>query len=83
VSLIAEENCQSHGLDGFGATLADLAKMRVYLKRAADFQRVREICRRRVGDLPVVYTVADICRPELLVEIEALAYAGRDQRSCR
>jgi enamine deaminase RidA (YjgF/YER057c/UK114 family) len=79
-SLIGEENYQSHGLNGFGATLADLAKMRVYLKRASDYPRVRELCRRRVGDLPVVYTVADICRPELLVEIEALAYARRAEQ---
>ncbi len=80
-ALIDQENCRSHGLDGFGATLADLAKMRVYLKRASDFEQVREICRRRVGDLPAVYAVADICRPELLVEIEGLTYMRRGRRS--
>ena len=32
-----------------------------------------------LGDLPTVYAVADVCRPELLVEIEGIAFS---RRSC-
>ncbi len=76
-ALIGPENFARHGIRGTGATLADLAHIRVYVKHAADYEKVLAICRRRVGQLPAVYAVADICRPELLVEIEGVAYAAR------
>jgi enamine deaminase RidA (YjgF/YER057c/UK114 family) len=75
--LISPDNFKRHGLEGMGATLADLALARVYLKRPEDYHRAREICRKRLGDLPSTYTVADICRSELLVEIEAIAFSHR------
>ena len=78
--LIAADNFASHGLKGAGARLGDLAKIRVYLKRAEDLAKCRAICERRFGPVPAIYAVADICRPELLVEIEGVAFsrlAGR------
>jgi enamine deaminase RidA (YjgF/YER057c/UK114 family) len=74
--LIDAENCERHGLAGGGATLADLAKMRVYVKRPEDFERCRAICERRLGAVPVIYAHADVCRPDLLVEIEAVAFSS-------
>jgi enamine deaminase RidA (YjgF/YER057c/UK114 family) len=62
-------------LAGGGATLADLAKMRVYVKRPQDFERCRATCERRLGPVPVIYAHADVCRPDLLVEIEAVAFS--------
>jgi enamine deaminase RidA (YjgF/YER057c/UK114 family) len=76
-ALIGKSNCRSHGLEEFGATLSDLAHMRVYLKNRSDFARVQAICRARVGNLPTIYTVADVCREELLVEIEGVAFSRR------
>jgi enamine deaminase RidA (YjgF/YER057c/UK114 family) len=73
--LIAAENFAQHGIKGAGATLGDLAKVRVYLKRASDFEVCREVCRRRFGTVPAIYAVADVCRPELLVEIEGVAFS--------
>ena len=73
--LIAPENFTMHGVPGAGASLHDLAKIRVYLKRAEDLPKCRAICERRFGAVPVIYAVADICRPELLVEIEGVAFA--------
>ncbi len=73
--LIDAENCERHGLVGAGSTLADLAKMRVYVKCPEDFERCRATCERRLGPVPVIYAHADICRPELLVEIEAVAFS--------
>jgi enamine deaminase RidA (YjgF/YER057c/UK114 family) len=73
--LIAADNFASHGLKGVGAKLRDLAKIRVYLKRPEDLVKCRAICERRFGPVPAVYAVADICRPELLIEIEGVAFS--------
>ena len=73
--LIAANNFEAHGLKGAGARLHDLAKIRVYLKRAADLDKCRAVCERRFGAVPAIYAVADICRPELLVEIEGVAFS--------
>ncbi|MGD0656047.1 MAG: dioxygenase [Thermoguttaceae bacterium] len=75
--LIAADNFRNHGLAGFGATLGDLALARVYLKRHEDYAPARTICKARLGELPTIYAVGDICRPELLVEIEGIAFCRR------
>jgi enamine deaminase RidA (YjgF/YER057c/UK114 family) len=77
--LIAAENFTFHGLKGAGASLRDLAKIRVYLKRPEDLPKCRAVCERRFGAVPAIYAAADICRPELLVEIEGVAFS----RYCR
>ena len=76
-ALIAADNFQRHGLSGLGATLGDLALARVYLRRQEDYAAVKAICRSRLGKLPVIYVVGDVCRPELLVEIEGIAFCIR------
>jgi enamine deaminase RidA (YjgF/YER057c/UK114 family) len=74
-ALISEDNLRRHGMPGLGATLADLALARVYVKRREDYSTCRAVCRSMLGEIPTIYAVADICRPELLVEIEGLALA--------
>ena len=76
-ALIAADSFHRHGLSGVGATLDDLAQARVYVKGPEDYEAVRSICRARLGELPTTYVVGDICRPELLVEIEAIAFSRR------
>lgn len=73
--LIAPENCAAHGFPQAGARLHDLAKVRVYLKRPQDYARCKSVCEKRLGQVPVLYLVADVCRPELLVEIEGVAFS--------
>jgi len=73
--LIAAENFRLHGVKGAGARLHDLAKVRVYLKRPEDLAQCRAVCERRLGSVPAIYAVADICRPDLLVEIEGVAFS--------
>ncbi len=73
--LIAAENFAQHGLKGAGASLADLAKIRVYLKRPEDLPECKAICERRFGSVPAIYAGADVCRPDLLVEIEGVAFS--------
>lgn len=56
-------------------TLADLSCV-VYVRHATDVAAVREILEAAAGALPgAVYLHADICRSELLVEIEGHAFA--------
>lgn len=73
--LIAPENFARHGLKGAGATLQDVAKLRVYIKHAEDYEKCREICEERLPGAPAIYLHADVCRPDLLVEIEAVAFS--------
>ncbi|MCA9137354.1 MAG: hypothetical protein KDB00_11365 [Planctomycetales bacterium] len=75
-ALIGESNFQRHGLAGVTADSTDLAKIRVYVKRASDYQICRDICEARLGDTPAIYAVADVCRPDLLVEIEGVAFSS-------
>jgi enamine deaminase RidA (YjgF/YER057c/UK114 family) len=55
------------------ATLDDVAAMIVYLRDAADADRVRTLLERIGPTLPYVGVRAPVCRPTWLVEIEALA----------
>jgi len=73
--LIAPENFARHGLQGSGATLRDIAKLRVYVKNLGDYEKCREVCERRLPRVPAIYLHADVCRPDLLVEIEAVAFS--------
>ncbi len=77
-ALISADNLSRHGLHGFGATAAsNLAVARIYVKRLEDIRRVRAVCEERLGGVPLIFTQADVCRPELLVEIEGIALARR------
>jgi len=76
-ALLSEENLASAGMPGMGATLEDLAVVRVYIKQEQDFQKVRAVCEERLGELPTIYAIADVCRPDLLVEIEGVAFSHK------
>jgi enamine deaminase RidA (YjgF/YER057c/UK114 family) len=86
-ALIGEGNMAANGLPEMGATLDDMALVRVYVKRPADYEKVKAICDVRLGELPSIYAVADVCRDDLLVEIEGIAFStrcdrGRQARIC-
>ncbi|MBN2635172.1 MAG: hypothetical protein JXR61_02800 [Prolixibacteraceae bacterium] len=44
--------------------------VRVYIKSRKDFRIIKKTIKNHFGELPVVYIIADICRTDLLVEIE-------------
>lgn len=76
--LLSQKNLARHGAPGAGATLRDLAKLRVYVKRLQDYPIIRKVCEKRCGkNIPIIYVVADVCRSDLLVEMEGLAFAKR------
>ncbi|MHC4398843.1 MAG: Rid family hydrolase [Planctomycetota bacterium] len=76
-ALISESNLRQHGMPGLGATCDGLALVRVYIKREEDYAKARAVCEARLGEVPTVYAVADVCRPDLLVEIEGTAFSRR------
>ncbi len=78
-ALISADNFAKHGVPGLGATLDDLALVRVYIKRWNDFEKTRAVCEARFGERPTIYAQGDVCRPELLVEIEGIAYCKRTE----
>lgn len=74
--LIGSENFARHGLAGAGATLRDVAKLRVYVKHPSDYEACRQVVEARLPKIPAIYLQADVCRPDLLVEIEAVAFSS-------
>ncbi|MDE2089832.1 MAG: hypothetical protein KGJ12_07415, partial [Gammaproteobacteria bacterium] len=61
--------------------LPALSTVKVYLRRADDFQSARDILSAMFApDTPVLYLAGDICRSELLIEIEGVVRlpCGRD-----
>lgn len=73
--LISAENFARHGMPRVGATLNDMAKLRVYVKHIEEYEACRAICERRFGQVPTIYADAEICRGELLVEIEGVTFS--------
>nr|WP_294864592.1 hypothetical protein [uncultured Pseudogulbenkiania sp.] len=60
-----------------GYTLAGL-DYRVYIRHAADYPKVRATLEQLIGrDIRAVYVQADVCRSDLLVEVEAHGIARR------
>lgn len=67
--LVSKEN-----LVRFGCKAYDLrcAKLQVFIKRAEDYDCVRSVVEQAYPQVATVYTIADVCRSELLVEIEGI-----------
>jgi hypothetical protein len=53
--------------------LPRISYLRVYVKEEKYFQDVKAICTKYYPDIPILYLVSDICRDQLLVEIEGVA----------
>jgi enamine deaminase RidA (YjgF/YER057c/UK114 family) len=71
-------------LEGAGASLADVGQATAFLANPADgraFERI--VGRSGLRDAPLVTTVADVCRHDLLLELDATAVVplGREVRS--
>ncbi len=69
--LISAENLEKHGIRP--QIMPALRYMRVYLKYAEDFEQAQKIISNLYPMVPAVYVVSDVCRDELLIEIEGLA----------
>ncbi|RKT55462.1 FkbO/Hyg5 family chorismatase [Saccharothrix australiensis] len=78
--LIGRANTARHGIAA-GFTPTDLRSVRVYVRHARDLDAVRARCALALDPAAdVVFVVTDLCRRELLVEIEAVASASGGAR---
>jgi len=58
---------------GSASSLGATSPLKVYVRHAADVQAVRELLRARLGDkVPLLLLQGDVCRRELLLEIEGV-----------
>jgi enamine deaminase RidA (YjgF/YER057c/UK114 family) len=68
-------------LEPEGATLSDICQGTLFAKSAAVATTCRDVGRElALPALPLVEVVADVCRPELLMEIEAVAVVSNAPR---
>ena len=67
--LVSKEN-----LVRFGCKPYDLkyVQIQVFIKNEEDYEEVRKVVEEAYPNMPVVYSIADVCRSELLVEIEGI-----------
>lgn len=66
------ENIEALLAEG-GATLNDIAQAIIYLRDVADYELVRQIFEARLPQMPRVITLAPVCRPAWLIEMECIA----------
>ena len=64
-------------LDGQGASFGDVVSAITYLKHPADAERLRAVRQAGFMGFPHALVAAQICRPDLLCETEALAVLPR------
>lgn len=70
-ALVGCDNIRNHGIDH--PEPMHYAMLRVYIKRRDDVAAAARWLDENYPDVPAVYLLADICRDELLVEIEGIA----------
>jgi len=71
LSIISKKNLKKLG-QTTKLKLNNLSYIRVYIKNEANIPKVKRICEKFFVNVPCFYVVADICRNELLVEIEGI-----------
>jgi enamine deaminase RidA (YjgF/YER057c/UK114 family) len=60
------------------ASIADMTHLIVYVRDASDFEPVGAYLSERFPRLPTVFVQGPVCRPDWLVEIEAIAIAAHN-----
>jgi 2-iminobutanoate/2-iminopropanoate deaminase len=65
-------------LEASGLSIRDLVKVSVYLKNMKDFKKMNDIYQSFFGEAPPARTTvqAELPRPEMLIEIDAIAHRG-------
>jgi enamine deaminase RidA (YjgF/YER057c/UK114 family) len=69
--LTSVNNLQKQGINSAHAKITP-CYFRVYVKNSSDYSKVKEATEKYIKDVPAIYLKADICRPELLVEVEGV-----------
>lgn len=66
-----------------GVTYDDVAQLIVYLRDTADYEVVRQLFAQRFPHMPVIITLAPVCRPAWLIEMECVAVKAQTNESFR
>ncbi len=61
----------------------DVMQMIVYLRDIADYPTVKAMYEERFPNIPTLFTLAPVCRPTWLIEMECIAVTKRDNREYR
>lgn len=69
--LVSYENLQKHGIRLISSKTLP-CYFRVYVKNPSDFNAVKTTCEKYINNVQAIYLKADICRPELLIEVEGV-----------
>ena len=67
-------------LDEGGASANDMMHAIVYVRRPEDYAPIRRVMDGALPDLPKVFLHAPVCRPGWLVEMEAMAVIGHENK---
>ena len=67
--LVSKENLVKYGCKPYDLKYAQI---QVFIKNAEDFEEVKAVVEEAYKGVPVIYSIADVCRCELLVEIEGI-----------
>lgn len=70
-------------LDEGNTSFDDVMQIVIYLRDMADYGVVRRKFDNRFPDIPKVFTLAPVCRPTWLVEMECIAVANRQNEKYR
>ncbi len=70
-------------LEEGGMTFDDVMQIIVYLRDICDYQTVKAMFDSRFPDIPKVITVAPVCRPTWLIEMECIAVQERNNPDFR
>ncbi|MBF0406668.1 MAG: hypothetical protein HQM10_04895 [Candidatus Riflebacteria bacterium] len=71
-ALISRDNLQKHGIQ-IALSLADIQRLVVYLKDDCDYNIVQNSLHKTFSkDAQIAYVKADLCRSDLLIEIEGI-----------
>ena len=60
-------------LEEGGMTMDDAAQIIVYLRDGSDYETVRNMFQEKYPNIPTVFTLAPVCRPAWLIEMECMA----------
>lgn len=64
-------------------TMADCAQLIVYLRDVSDYETVRRMFAEKYPAIPTVFTLAPVCRPTWLIEMECIGIAERENGAYR
>ena len=71
-------NLRAHGIPLSDESQAEPVSFKVYIKSPSDVEKVQAAMNLKFGSMKnVLYLIGDICRPELLMEIEGTYWIGK------